>query len=130
VVTKPGAREGGRPEVFDDREKAFEAKYRHDEEIAFKVDARCAQLFGRWAAVRLGLAGAAVEAYAQATREADLSRPNHVGLLQKVLADLLAHGIAIDETELRAERERLLEDAKKQILQELGTGRQHLEPGL
>jgi len=128
-MTKAGGMDG-RPDAFEERERAFEAKYRHDEEIAFKVDARCARLLGQWVAGQIGLAGEAAEAYAQSAREADLARPNHVGLIQKLLADLLAHGIAVDEGKLRALRERLLGEAKAQILGELGSGRQHLEPGL
>jgi len=121
---------GGGRDAFEDREKAFEAKYRHDEEIAFRVDARCAQLLGRWAAVQLGLAGQALDSYAQAVREADLARPNHVAMMQKLLADLIAHGIMINEAKLRVQRERLLDEARSQIVSELGSGRQRLEPGL
>jgi len=123
--TLPG---NNRPDVFDEREKAFEAKYRLDEETGFKIDARCAHLFGLWAAAQLGLAGNAAEAYSRTVREADLARPNHREMFAKVLADLLAKGVNTSQEALLAQRERVLEQAKKQILDEIAAGRQKLSP--
>ena len=51
--------------TFDDREKAFEAKYEHDEQLKFKVTARRNKLLGLWAAGLLGKTGADAEAYAK-----------------------------------------------------------------
>jgi hypothetical protein len=45
--------------TFEDRESAFETKFVHDEELKFRARARRDKLFARWAAGRLGLAGAA-----------------------------------------------------------------------
>jgi len=118
--TLPG---NGRPDVFDERERAFEAKYRLDEETAFRVNARCATLFGRWAAAELGLAAEAAESYAQSVREADLARPNHKEMLAKVLEDLLAKGVQSSEAALLGTHERLHDEAQKQIENELATGR-------
>lgn len=39
--------------TFEDRERAFEAKYAHDEQFRFLVTARRDKLFARWAAERL-----------------------------------------------------------------------------
>lgn len=119
---------GRRTDLFDEREKAFEAKYRHDEETSFRVDARCARLFGLWAAAHIGLSGQAAATYAKTVREADLARPNHQEMLAKVMADLIAKGIRITDVELRGKRESLLEEAKKQIVNELATGQQRLDP--
>jgi hypothetical protein len=130
AMSDQGARGNWKPDIFDEREKAFEAQYRHEEEIAFKADARCAHLFGLWVAERLGLAGAGAETYAQTIREADLRRPNHLEMLRKAAADLAQKGVTASEAELNARREALLEQAKKQILGELREGKQQLEPGL
>ncbi|MFZ8898533.1 MAG: ATPase inhibitor subunit zeta, partial [Alphaproteobacteria bacterium] len=35
--------------AFDDREKEFEAKFKHDQDIQFKVVARRNRLLGEWA---------------------------------------------------------------------------------
>ena len=41
--------------MFPERERAFEAKFAHDEELRFRVGARRARLFAEWAAEMLGL---------------------------------------------------------------------------
>lgn len=41
------------PTTFLDRERAFEAKFAHDEELRFLALARRDKLFGRWAATTL-----------------------------------------------------------------------------
>ncbi len=43
--------------TFQDRERAFEAKYAHDEEFRFLVTARRDKLFAQWAAERLDMTG-------------------------------------------------------------------------
>jgi hypothetical protein len=48
---------------FDDRQKGFENKYKHDEELKFKVNARRNKLLGEWAGRQLGLAGDELDAY-------------------------------------------------------------------
>ena len=40
---------------FDDRERAFEAKFAHDEEMQFRITARRNRLLGEWAARQMGL---------------------------------------------------------------------------
>ncbi|MEO1248775.1 MAG: ATPase inhibitor subunit zeta, partial [Pseudomonadota bacterium] len=41
--------------TFEDREKGFEAKFKHDQELQFKVANRRNKLLGLWAADLLGL---------------------------------------------------------------------------
>ena len=42
-------------EGFKDREKGYEAKYQHDQEMLFKITARRNKLLGLWAAEQMGL---------------------------------------------------------------------------
>jgi hypothetical protein len=49
--------------TFDDREKAFEDKYKHDQELWFRVEVRRNKLLGLWAAELLSKNDA--EAYAK-----------------------------------------------------------------
>jgi hypothetical protein len=49
-------------------------------------------------------------------------------MFAKVLADLLAKGVNTSQEALLAQRERVLEQAKKQILDEIAAGRQKLSP--
>ena len=44
--------------TFDDRERAFETKFAHDEEMKFRITARRNRLLGEWAARQMGLSEA------------------------------------------------------------------------
>jgi hypothetical protein len=101
---------------FDDREKAFENKYKHDQELKFKVNARRNKLLGEWAGRQFGLSGDALADYAKSVVMSDFDRPGDDDVLQKVAADCKTHGLALGEGAIRAEMEKLLEVAKQQIL--------------
>jgi hypothetical protein len=103
---------------FDDRQKAFENQYKHDQEIKFKVNARRNKLLGEWAGRQMGLAGADLEAYAKSVVMADFEKPGDDDVLQKVTADLKAKGLAVGDGVVRAEMEKLLATAKEQILKQ------------
>lgn len=103
---------------FDDRQKAFENQYKHDQEIKFKVNARRNKLLGEWAGRQMGLAGADLDAYAKSVVMADFEKPGDDDVLQKVAADLKAKGLAVGDGVIRAEMEKLLATAKEQILKQ------------
>ena len=103
---------------FDDRQKAFENQYKHDQETKFKVNARRNKLLGEWAGAQMGLAGADLDAYAKSVVMADFEKPGDDDVLQKVAADLKAKGLAVGDGVIRAEMEKLLATAKEQILKQ------------
>jgi len=103
---------------FDDRQKAFENQYKHDQELKFKVNARRNRLLGEWAGRQMGLAGADLEAYAKSVVMADFEKPGDDDVLQKVAGDLKAKGLSVGEGVVRAEMEKLLATAKEQILKQ------------
>ncbi len=72
---------------FDDRKDAFEKKFAHDEELAFKVEARTCKLFGLWAAEQLGLEGADADAYAREVIGANLEEPGFDDVKRKHVID-------------------------------------------
>ncbi len=86
---------------FDDREKGFEAKYRMDEEMIFKAQARRNKLIGLWAAARMGLTGTDADDYAKTVVLADMEEPGDDDVLRKLTKDLGAKGITVTDTELR-----------------------------
>jgi hypothetical protein len=100
----------------DDRERAFERKFAIDQELAFKVAARRNALLGRWAAARIGLDGAAAEAYVAALVENDVVHTDPQAVAKRVLADLLARGTPISREELDALVARLTTRARTQIV--------------
>src|SRR5690349_970454 len=105
--------------TFDKREKGFEAKWAHDEELRFKVFARRNKLLGLWAAAEMGITGHAAEAYAKEVVAADFEKPGDEDVFEKVRRDFDAKGVAISDHMLRRKMEELLEAAKQQIQNEL-----------
>lgn len=79
-------------DTFNDREKAFENKFKLDEEQRFKVNARAVRSFGLWVAGLLGLAGSAADDYAQSVVDADFQSPGIHDFIGKVKEDLAAKG--------------------------------------
>ncbi len=100
---------------FQDREKGFENKYKHDQEKLFKITARRNKLLGLWAAGQMGITGEAADAYAKTVVASDFERPGDSDVVEKVLGDLKAKGQEITEHKLRAEMERLGREAEAQI---------------
>jgi len=74
--------------TFDERERAFEAKFASDAEHAFRILARRDRLLGEWAGTVLGKSGEALEAYAASVVRADLKGPGDEDVALKVEADL------------------------------------------
>lgn len=104
--------------TFDDREKGYESKYKHDKELEFRAHARRNKLLGLWAAERMGLAGEAADAYAMEVIEADFDEPGDEDVLKKVLDDLEKKGIDIDRRRLRKKMDELLPEAMAQVKSE------------
>jgi hypothetical protein len=105
--------------TFDDREKAFEAKYEHDEQLKFKVTARRNKLLGLWAAGPLGKTGADAEAYAKEVVMADFEKPGDSDVIDKLMKDLAAAGKPTEDHTIRKQSERLADEAKRQIMAEV-----------
>jgi hypothetical protein len=103
---------------FSDREKAFEDKYKHDQELQFKVEVRRNKLLGLWAAELLDLEGEAAEAYAKEVIASDFDEPGDDDVLRKVLADLEKAKVDISEHRLRKKMDELREVAKHAVMTE------------
>ena len=101
--------------TFEEREKGFERKFQHDQEVAFKAKARRNKLFGLWVAERLGLAGAAAEAYAREVVAADFGKAGDAAIIARAADTLAERGVTLDTARLRAELERCAVEAKKQL---------------
>jgi hypothetical protein len=103
---------------FDDRKKAFEDKFAHDQELQFRTMARRNKLFGLWAAQKMGIDPAKRDEYAQSVVMADFDEPGDDDVLRKVAGDFEAAGITLSREILRHEMTQLLEEAKRQLMQE------------
>jgi hypothetical protein len=101
--------------TFDEREKGFESKFAHDQELEFKAVARRNKLFGLWAAERMGLSQDGAEQYAQAVVRSDFEQPGDEDVLRKVAGDLKGAGLEVRESELRQKMDELLAVAREQL---------------
>ncbi|MFD1914358.1 DUF1476 domain-containing protein [Halodurantibacterium flavum] len=101
--------------TFDERERAFEAKFAHDEEMAFKAVARRNKIVGLWAAGLLGKSGADADAYAMEVVRADFEEAGHEDVIRKLSADL---GDKATEADIRTRLAAALIEAKGQLATE------------
>jgi len=104
---------------FDDRKKGFEDKFKHDTELAFRVNARRNKLLGLWAAKELGIPAAETEAYAKSVVMADFEKPGDDDVVEKIAADAKAKGVDISEHRIRKQMGDLLEAARQQVMTEI-----------
>lgn len=101
--------------TFDERESTFEAKFKHDKELQFRVNNRRNKLLGLWAANLLGIHGADAEAYAKDVVKSDFVTAGDHDVLQKVLGDFQAKKVEMSEHRLRKQMDDLLKIATDQI---------------
>lgn len=98
---------------ISDREKAFENKFAHDQDLKFKALARRNKLVGLWAAANLGKADA--DAYAREVVAADFEEAGDEDVFRKLRQDFDAAGVAISDVEIRTKMVDLLTEAVAQI---------------
>ena len=103
--------------TFDDRERAFETKFAHDEEMKFRITARRNRLLGEWAARQMGLSEAESESYAKDVVRSDFEEAGDHDVIRKVLGDLTAAGIECDEANVREALRNKEIEARRQIIE-------------
>jgi hypothetical protein len=102
--------------TFDDRERAFEAKFAHDQDMAFRVTARRNKLLGQWAAAQMKLTPEETDAYSKAVVQAEFEESGDEDVVRKLFGDLTAAGVEIDEAAVRQAMLVQEEAARRQIL--------------
>ena len=109
--------------TFDDRENAFEAKFAHDAEMAFKATARRNKALGHWAAGLLGKSGDAEGAYVLEVIAADFEEEGDEDVVRKLVKDL---GDKATEAEIRAKMSALLSEVKARMVEFLHAAQREL----
>ena len=100
---------------IDERRNAMETRLAQDSEFKFKVQNLRNRLLGRWAGAMMSMDPDAAETYAKSVIVADFEEAGDDDVLRKVWADLAAHGLKTSEAEVRAEMDRLLEQAGDEV---------------
>lgn len=104
---------------FDDRERAEESKYVHDQDLQFKIMARRNKLLGLWAAELLGLSGTDAEEYAKTVVMADLEEPGDEDVFRKLRADFDAKDIRRTDSQIREHMAELMGVARDQVMKDV-----------
>jgi hypothetical protein len=102
---------------FDDRERAFESKIAHDEEMRFRITARRNRLLGEWAARQMGLSEAETESYGKDVIRSDFEEAGDHDVIRKVLGDLTSAGVDCDEDKVRQALRNKEIEARRQIIE-------------
>ena len=98
---------------FDEREKGFEKKFAHDEELQFKISARRNKYIGEWASKIFGYNPDQEKEYIQSVIKADFAEAGDEDVFRKVKADLKDHNIS--DEEIRKKMDELNEKAKSEL---------------
>jgi hypothetical protein len=102
--------------TFDDRERAFETGFAHEQEMAFRVTARRNRLLGVWAADLMGLTAEEADAYAKAVVQAEFEEAGDEDVIRKLYGDLVSANVDIDEGRIRAALDEKTIEARRQLL--------------
>jgi hypothetical protein len=104
--------------TFEDRERAYEAKFAQDEELKFKARIRCSVLAGHWAAGKLGLVGSAEDAYVKDLVAAVLDTPDPDDLFRMIRRDFKLNFVAQSDHRIH----RAIDECMARALAEVGAG--------
>ena len=102
--------------TFDDRKKAFEAKFIQDAELQFKLKAKRNKLIGEWAAEIMQKDNRSD--YIKEVRESDLEEPGDEDIIRKLLDDFKNFGHILTREDLIVKFEEFENKAKEQLISE------------
>jgi len=98
---------------FDNREKGFEKKFAHDEELQFKISARRNKYLGQWASQILGYDQEKENEYIQSVIKVDFEEAGDEDVFRKIKKDFQEASVSIDDREIREQMEKALLRAKE-----------------
>jgi hypothetical protein len=105
--------------TFDERQRGEESRFRHEQELGFKIRNRRNKLFGLWIAQNhLGRSGDEAAAYAKDVVMADFEAPGDSDMLGKVKADLAAAGKDVSDHMLERHLRECEAQARQQVMSE------------
>ena len=99
---------------FKDREKNFEKKFAHDEELQFKVNARKNKYLGQWASQILSYDSEKEKEYIQSVIKSDFEEVGDEDVFRKLKVDLKDYNIS--DEEIRKKMNEFNEKAKLEFV--------------
>jgi hypothetical protein len=104
------------PGLFEERERAYEAKWAHDEETLFKIQVRRNELLGRWSAGELGLSAAAAADYVQSVIKIGVAAKGVDPLFKKIRDDFAAAKVPLSDQALSRKIEEFFTAASREAI--------------
>lgn len=101
--------------LFNERERAFEQMFAHDQEARFRALAKRNRLLGQWAAEKLGLHGAEADAYVQEIGKSVVAALVDESLVGRIQADFEARGVTGSAEQIREKMSELMTAATSQV---------------
>ncbi len=102
--------------TFDEREKAFEAKFKQDEDVKFKLKAKRNKLLGEWAGETLQKEN--LEEYIKEVRESDLKKPGDEDIIEKIMKDFSSNNQEITREELLQKFTECEKKAREELMEQ------------
>lgn len=103
---------------FDDRQKAYEAKFIKDEEKLFKIRARRRKFLGLWAAEQMHKNEEQCLEYALEIVKFGVGKRTTQEIAEKVMKDMQAAGVKVTLKEIEDKLEQLTEKAAHSLEKE------------
>ena len=105
--------------TFDGREKAHEAKFARDEEMAFRITARRNRLVGQWAAAKMSLTAEETDSYSKSVVQADFEEVGDEDVIRKIMGDLTGAQVETTDEEVRQALVDLAVEARRQLMESM-----------
>lgn len=102
--------------AFEQRERAFENKFFHDQDMLFKVISRRRKLLGLWAGLQMHLSDPDAKAYALEIVKYGIEDNAEGAVVRRIVNDLNASGIETSEEDVRDQMDEFHEQASNAIL--------------
>ena len=102
--------------TFDERKKAFEAKFKQDEDLKFKLNAKRNKLLGEWACEILQKENR--EQYIKEVRESDLEKPGDEDIIEKLMQDFSTSNQEITREELLKKFAECEKKAREELMEQ------------
>jgi hypothetical protein len=101
--------------LFEDRERGYEAKWSHDEEMRFRILTLQNVRVARWAAELMRLPSDQLAQYEQAMIAVGMTHDGSDKVIAKVRDDLALRNVSCPESTIRRKMRELFIDAEREL---------------
>lgn len=102
--------------LFEERERGYEAKWAHDEELHFKIMSLRNSRLARWAAELMRLPQEEHASYVKSVIEAGMSGKESDPVFFKIAKDLAARQVAYQDSALRNKMKEFYDQAEHELI--------------